>query len=109
MREIKFRWKSLLSGLWQFCNLIHNNQTKVYSIKKGAFVINVIPETVGQFTGLKDCNGIDIYEGDVVRIAGYGNLVVEFPFTLLYEALYEDNIENILGNIIDNPELLNSK
>jgi hypothetical protein len=100
MREIKFR-------IW-------NTLDKCYVDPKSNFFSALLTLALNgskhyeahQYTGLKDSNGIEIYEGDVVYIAGYGNYEVEFPFTFLYYAAPENDIGAILGNIYENPELL---
>ena len=78
--------------------------------------IPVIPETVKQFTGLQDKNNIDIYEGDVVRVDGYdprdiGIVTYHVSGFNVQDAHGSGHTSlnpccEIIGNIYDNPKLL---
>jgi uncharacterized phage protein (TIGR01671 family) len=130
MRTIKFRGKDVY-GKWLYGSLcVHSDQTA--SIQSDGLWRAVETETVGQFTGLHDADGKEIYEGDVIRIPEIPSvrLVVEYhpevwTFVLTEYTRTEGVIKgttgigfmlshyrqmHVIGNIHDNPELIsNSK
>lgn len=139
MREILFRGKRPDNGEWAYgyyCSFKGSsdifvpfteeeekrNEGHIFSAVGGLWY-KVIPETVGQFTGLTDKNGTKIFEGDVVAYCWYEaepmNFRIDFvcgEFLAVPVKKREDvwairisgqgeNLE-IIGNIHDNPELL---
>jgi uncharacterized phage protein (TIGR01671 family) len=127
MREILFRGKRTEDGEWMCGNLTIWSD-KSASIDKepteASPLYAVVPETVGQYTGLTDKNGKQIFEGDIVTglflfalpvkavvtfqdgafgLEWYrgGDLRAFNAFTSVCNVEYE-----VIGNIHDNPELL---
>lgn len=126
MRTIKFRGKDRRTGKWYYGNLYVEDiygRTHICTPKRGCFDID--PETVGQFTSLYDCDGAEIYEGDIVEWEKDGLMyLVKFWDGMFYASVkecndgifggfplhalteHEDRKCKIAGNIFDNPEVL---
>ena len=121
MRDIIFRGKDFI-GNWHFGLLAHIGNAWCISNKAGiATAFEVIPETVGQYTGLTDKNGRKIFEVDLClcdrNISKHiDKKVFEIKFNPGTGFFGESNTPNIytsgfymceiIGNAYDNPELL---
>lgn len=128
MREILFRGKCKGNGVWVegFYACFNKKESRIYTgyaeTDDGYYYpewFTVVPETVGQYTGLKDRKGTDIFEGDIVNIIrAEENGKVEWrendaAFEVVGDCLEASFLENlygrdveVIGNIYDNPELL---
>lgn len=117
-RVIKFRGKDALTGKWVYGDLAYNKKVTGDGRLEDRTMVGgyeVDPDTVGQFTGLCDAEGEEIYEGDILRegFTGYTFQVVydapEFCFKANdYGYRFLNRVENfeVVGNIHDNPGLL---
>lgn len=123
MREILFRGKRVDSGEWVDGDLLnHDNRVGIHNqLGDGKMnVIDVDPETVGQYTGLKDSTGKLIFEGDIAKTSlGWAYEVGFDSEDGRFLGYYRNPIgetyicyvgrepkATIIGNIHDNPELL---
>lgn len=121
MREILFRGKNKLTGYWCEGFLVKTGGHFRISTKDDMISFGVIPETVGQYIGLKDKNGTRIFEGDIIENhdfntddGGYG--VIEYDdgafeingngISATFHKNYWGKECEVVGNIYDNPELL---
>jgi len=133
MRPIKFRAKKHWDGIWVYgCyfygyTYFRRQKEKAHYIlhykddvlAKDLYCDDEIDEkTLGQYTGLNDKNGVEIYEGDIVDCENRGapRFIIEFDnrwhgFNLMFDDACEtspmcsNNLE-VIGNIYDNPELM---
>lgn len=129
MRTIKFRGKRTDNGSWEtggvaplWINTNRENWCIVDMIT--GFITPVITETVGQFIGMTDKNGKEIYEGDLILCKYWNNETGIIVYDdvkssyrvkwLTFAAMRKDRISirakiEVIGNIHDNPELLTTK
>lgn len=132
MREILFRGKRVDNGEWVEGNFIKDNWGDtygelIYGILQdreapaglaGWIPKRVLPETVGEYTGLTDKNGKKIFEGDIIRSNSERGYIEYYPNDCAFDVVDDhgfywlisemSNIE-VIGNIHDNPELLEEK
>lgn len=120
MRQIKFRAQDIASNKWLYGDLRHHKDDVCIFEQGSTKGEQVKRDTVGQFTGLRDINGKEIYEGDVLVIEGirtdrYSKVWwndERFTFYIGHSPisaylLNDGRLQEfrIAGNIYDNPQL----
>ncbi len=122
MREILFRGKSvddgtLIEGDLSHCVVVGETHIRRIEDNLSTTTHRIDPETVCQYTGLTDKNGRKIFEGDIINDIDYGIMKCiylhgsfvwykEDGFKI--ECMKYVPVIEIIGNIFDNPELIDS-
>lgn len=129
MREIRFRGWDIVGHKWVYGDLVHNKKPLVEEpfladrVMVGGYEVD--PETVGQYTGLRDEQGMKIYEGDILFTIGTreDNMGHRFFREVCYVngtfSLYNSELNSctplnesflgmwrVAGNIYDNADLV---
>lgn len=131
MREILFRGKRKDNGEWIYGNLLIDDmfsdkqKWNYYIVFRNERLAKdkamVIPETVGQYTGLTDKNGKRIFEGDILHTPNNSNCTLWYVdykntafccnqgnanYSCVLDEFMQYSYVRIIGNFHDNPELL---
>lgn len=132
MREIKFRGftTNLVNNMWVEGDLIHYYTDEIYILPQNGRYWDishdgdtVVKESIGQYTGLKDKYGKEIYEGDILEFSKGGIMYVEwnddFKMFVLVDptgkkaslniCIYATEHIKVIGNIFENKELLKTR
>lgn len=126
MREVKFRAKSMnkKDNRWHYGlirSIAEDGTGFIQEQHKNCIHINT--DTIGQYTGLLDFNGVEVYEGDIVKLIEDRNRDGIFePFIAgqvkfrngsfyitdgaISRFRWEDYVVEVVGNIYESPELL---
>jgi len=107
MRTIKFRGFNPNKKVWHYGSYVKTldaPQHRIFYDIDGEVDWNsgVLPETVGQFTGLQDKNGVEIYEGDIF-LNGESPRVIEFSDGNFHAVNAERTCSILLSFIVNNP------
>lgn len=106
IEDIKFKAKSTLDGAWVQGDLIHKEDGKIAILRNGFNISEVDSSTVCQYTGLKDFEGKELFEHDIIHLLGFNHTakVIWSESNYAFMVVDEDNYW-LLPDIIKDCEI----